>query len=1015
MFKTILTIVTAMLCLNISSKAQQPGQQKRPLKPDTLKTKKDTINLNEVVINTGYYQIPKERATGSFDHVDKQLINRSTGTNIIQRLEGVSSSLHFDRRSNSRESVNAPDLRVRGLSTINSNGAPLIVVDNFPYEGDINNINPNDVESVTILKDAAAASIWGARAGNGVIVITTKQGRFNQKNSISLNSNVTIGHSPNLYYNQRWLPSATVMGFEKELFDKNTYAQLPETVLPAYVELLFKKKTGTISDADFNTQEALMKAIDSRSEALHYLYQPSINQQYALNINGGEKAYRYYLSAGYDRNRSYIIGDEGNRLNLNLQNSFKPLQNLELTGAIIYTRQNSHNNGLALADFPTKSPSGISPYTRFADEKGNPIAIPYQLRQAYVDQAITNKLLDWNYRPLDEVRLSDKTSGSTELRLNGGIKYSFLKYFNTNLTYQYIQNSGTDASYYSTESYYVRNLVNRFTQTDGTKIIPHGAMLSGNGKAETLSHSGRLQITYQQEFNTKHQITALAGAEVRQRTEQYLPGFVLYNYDPEVLTGTTLFDYTKKYPQRPAGSASVPQPPYQLSQYADRYLSYFGNAAYTYNSKYTISGSLRWDGSNLFGVKTNQKGVPLWSAGASWDISKESFYSIVNNAIPYLRLRATYGSAGNVNKSITTYPVISYTTDPQTGLPATTIRSAGNPGLRWELVKTLNLALDAGSKNNRVKGSIEYYVKKASDLIGEKIMAPSSGIIPGISLLITNQINYANMRTNGVDVQFTTQNLTGAFKWESSMLFSYVKNIITNYNENTALPASFYFTSNTAPLQIGKSRDVNYWMPWAGLNPQTGKPLIPGQEPQTTENYRAYIDSFKPAQLLTGLTVPPYFGSLRNAFNYKNLQLGAVITFKAGYIFKRESFYPGQEYQDPANYHQDYFKRWKQPGDERFTDVPAAGPADTYLSQYYNRSAALVSKGDHIHLQDISFSYTLNQQSLKKYGLQNIRLYAYARDLGIIWRANKQGIDPDMPTAAYPSPTSYALGLALGF
>lgn len=233
-------------------------------KPIEIRLKEDNSELKEIVINTGYYQTPKERATGSFDYISNDLINRSTGSNIIARLEGITSSLHFDRRENSREAVNAPELRMRGLSTINSNEAPLIVVDNFPYEGDINNINPNDVESITILKDAAAASIWGARAGNGVIVITTKQSRFNQKTSITLNSNVTIGNKPDLYYNQRWLPSTTVMDFEKELFSKNTYAQQPETVLPAYVELLIKKKAGAISEADFNIQETRMKNTDSR-------------------------------------------------------------------------------------------------------------------------------------------------------------------------------------------------------------------------------------------------------------------------------------------------------------------------------------------------------------------------------------------------------------------------------------------------------------------------------------------------------------------------------------------------------------------------------------------------------------------------------------------------------------------------------------------------------------------------------------------------------------------------------
>ncbi|MDR6786474.1 TonB-linked SusC/RagA family outer membrane protein [Pedobacter africanus] len=1000
MYKYILLLIAYM-------SIQFCHAQNKP-QADTSKTKKDTINLKEVTINTGYYQIPKERATGSFDYISKEMINRSTGSNIIARLEGISSSLNFDRRKNNRELSSTPALRVRGLSTIASDESPLIVVDNFPYEGNIDNINPNDVESVTILKDAAAASIWGARAGNGVIVITTKQGRFNQKTSISLNSNVTLGNRPNLYYSKKWLPSAIVMGFEKELFDKNTYSQTVETALPAYVDLLFALKNNAISQVGFNRQENILQNTDARQQALAYLYQQSINQQYSLGINGGEKAYKYYLSAGLDNNRSFIIGNSNRRLNLNLQNTFKPFNALELTGGIWYTRSNSVNNGITISQLDYENAYPISPYTRLVDEQGNALAIPYQLGQNYVQNAESLGLLNWTYKPVEDRNHINNNGQSSELRMNAGAKFSFLRYFNANFTYQYITTLSNGKNHFDKNSYEVRNMVNSYTQANGTRIIPYGDILRQSGNNESNIHSGRAQLNYQQSIG-RHNITGLAGTELRQVVQSINPGYVIYNYNPAVLTGSNAYNYEQAYPQRPSGSRTIPAPPSAMASYTDRYFSWFANAAYSYKERYTLSGSIRWDGSNLFGVKTNQKGVPLWSAGLGWEISKENFYKA--DWLPYLKIRATYGSAGNVNKAVTTYPVISYGTESSTKLPITQIRSAGNPALRWELVNTTNLGIDVATPNKRIQGSVEYYVKNASDLIGQKFMAPSSGIVPNVVPLVTNLINYANLQTRGLDVQLNTQNLTGQFKWETNLLFSYVRNKVTNYSNSATNALSFYF-GTPIPLQVGLSRDVTYYLPWHGLNHNTGKPNIPEQY---GSDYKAYLDAYPANSLLNGVTIPPYFGSVRNSFSFKGIQLSAVISFKTGYVFKRESIYPSSEYTLPQNFHADYFKRWKQPGDERFTDVPAAGQADTYLSQYYSRSAALITKGDHIRLQDISISYTLPASIAKTIKASQIRFYAYARNLGILWRANKQGLDPEYPNASYPDPASYAFGLNVSF
>ncbi|MBC8988181.1 TonB-dependent receptor [Pedobacter sp. N36a] len=484
----------------------------------------------------------------------------------------------------------------------------------------------------------------------------------------------------------------------------------------------------------------------------------------------------------------------------------------------------------------------------------------------------------------------------------------------------------------------------------------------------------------------------------------------MYGYDERTGQGTNQFNNLMYYPIRPSGSLRIPTGFSALGELADRYLSYFGNVAYTYLDRYTFSGSWRWDGSNLFGVKTNQKGVPLWSVGQSWQIGKEPFYTV--DWLPNVRLRTTYGSSGNVNKQITSFPVTSFVENIN-GLPAGIIISAGNPGLRWEKVNTFNVGLDFATKGSRIQGSIDYYTKKASDLIGKNYLAPSTGIIEDVTPAINNLINYANMQTKGFDLQLTSQNLVGKFNWETTLLLSYTKNKITNYSSREAAGLSDYF-ADPAPPRIGTSRDVIYWLPWAGLDHNKGAPLV-NQNGNFTINYQQYIENFNPAELLQGLSVPPLFGSIRNTLSYKNMQVSATVSFKTGYVFRKRSMYSGEEYLEVPNYNMDYFKRWKQPGDELATNVPAASTFDIYQGQVYGSSAAVIAKGDHVRMQDVTISYAFNGNLLKKLNIQNFRLYGYARDLGIIWQADKSGIDPDYPNAAYPTPASYAIGIQASF
>lgn len=966
--------------------------------------------LNEISVNTGFYTIAKDRATGSFTQINNELLNRSVGADLISRIENIVSGLQFDRGNITGENrtKEKPEIRIRGLATIEANNGPLIVIDNFPYEGDISTINPNDIESVTVLKDAAAASIWGALAGNGVIVITTKHGRYNQKAKISFNSNFTVAGRPDLFYSKGFLPSETVMSIEKGLFEHAGYVFQPQTFVPQYPELLNKRKLGLISEQDFLSEESLMKNTDIRQEAMNYLYQPAVYQQYALNVSGGERKYSYYLSAGYDNNRGYSVGNTDNRLSLSLQNTFKPLDGLELTAGIWYTRQQSKDNGLTYESV-FNAALGQSPYVVLQDVNGNAMPTGRSgLSMSYQRQALANGLLDWMYRPLDEIKLADNRAWGKELRLNGGLKYSFLKHFNLATAYQYINGEQDAESYYSPSTYYVRDLVNRFTATDGTKVIPYAGILSGNAPLRNNTHSGRVQLNYTQYFNNDHEISALGGTEIRQSTTQTLPGYLLYNYDDHIGIGTRGFDYAKRFPVRPQGSERIPGPPYSPLYLTNRYLSYFSNAAYNYKGRYTISGSLRWDGANLLGVKTNEKGTALWSTGLGWELSKETFYNIP--VVPYLRLRATYGSAGNIDKSQSHYPTIAYVaTSELNNLAAANLISPGNPYLRWEQVNTTNFGLDMALLGRRITGTVEWYFKDSKDLLAPNLIDPTAGILGNY------KINYGKMKTKGLDVQLTSLNLEGRFKWRSILLLSYSKNKITDINTPTQSSIAYYFDYRQ-PVG-GRSLDAVYSLPWNGLEHNTGKPIIYINGNSSTD-YASYFSGYDKGNLVvSGLSVAPVYGSLRNNLSWNNWELSTLVSFKTGYVFRRKSMWSGAE--NVVNgpiYHQDYYQRWQQPGDEIFTNVPVATLSMNVYERYaYEYSEALITKGDHVRLQDVSLSYQLSNKMTSKLGLSNLRFYGYAKNLGLIWTANKQGIDPDQPYASYPATRSFSFGVQAGF
>ncbi|WP_256011817.1 SusC/RagA family TonB-linked outer membrane protein [Desertivirga xinjiangensis] len=970
----------------------------------TLTLEEDARRLQEVVVSTGYQEIPAERATGSFAHIGEELYNRQVSSDVLSRLKALAPSLLFDERGGGQS------LSIRGRSTIYANDQPLIVLDNFPYEGDINNINPNDIESISILRDAAAASIWGARAGNGVIVITSKKGREGQPLNVEFNANTTVVNRPDLFYPPAISPSDYI-DVEQYLFDLNLYnSDLGNTTtrppVSPVVEILARQRAGTITSADAQLAIDNYRGYDLRKELEKHFYRRGLNQQYHLNFRGGSQKHSYFFSAGYDDNQTEKTGNSSNRLSLNARQSFSPLKNLELSSQIGISQSGNRINN-TLTDLVTGGPSGrvMYPYTRLADEQGNHLAAVKDYRDAFKKEAEARGVYNWDYVPLDELELADNRSRRNDTRIQSSIKYELLKGFSATLLYQFERQYTEGRDLRSAESYFVRNLINRYTTFSGTTLtrnIPEGAFL--NRSSSTLNaHSGRAQLNYSKSWK-EHELHALAGTEIRELSVNGSRNRY-YGYDENLGSSQTV-NFKNSFSLYPSGSGLIPMEQ-GISSTTDRYRSYFANASYTYKSRYTVSGSSRMDQSNFFGLNRNQRAVPLWSAGMKWNVAREGFYDL--SFLPELSLRASYGFNGNINKSVTALTTATFSSNTLTGSPGATISSPPNPELGWERTGIFNLGLDFGTRNRRLAGSIEYYSKKGLDLIGDSPLDPTSG-------LTSYRGNVAAMKGKGIDVQLNTRNIQRAFSWESAVLFSYTTDEITKYEVKPVFSlymadASLNYSSTQYSPTPGKPLFAVYSRPFAGLDPQTGDPMgyVNGQP---SSNYAALnsntgqtVDSL----VYHGRALPPVFGAFRNTFSYKSFSLSANISYRLGYYFRRSSIDYTALFSTGKG-HSDYALRWQKPGDEISTTVPSRPAGLNEARDYfYNRSSVLVEKGDHIRLQDIQASWQLSRQQFRKLPLQQVQLYVYVNNAGILWRANDQGIDPDYPAMTEPLSISFGI------
>lgn len=979
----------------------------------------DTVRIDN--IQTGYFSLPKERATGSFSQVNNELLNRTVSTGIMSRLADVVPGLIFNKGHRGTQG-----LVIRGQTSIDQNTSkPLVIVDNFPYEGDVNNLNPNDVENITVLKDAAASSIWGARAGNGVIVITTKQGKYEQKPNLNFTTNYTIGTKPDAFY-QPLMSTSDFIDNEIRLFDAGVYkpGELNQRILnyplTPLVELLIKKRDNPALASEIDATIVQWRNYNVRDDYEKYLYRKLKNQQYALNLSGGSEKQRYILSVGYDKNLSSEVGNGLERLTINANNTYNFFdKRLELITGIYYTHNKADNNFIGIptyTNFSGTPGTTMYPYAQFADLDGNPLTLINNVRLGYAEAGTAKGLLDWNYRPINEIANANKVTKGIDYRLNGGLNYKIIDGLRASLSYQYGRTTSNKEDLYNQSSYFARNLINYYSQVTAPNTvkrpIPAGGILDKDNRAINV-HNFRAQLNFDHVFGTDHELNALAGYEIR---DQHTTGFRtrLYGYDNEHVT-SQLVNYVDKFPAYVFSRYTLQIPNMDLTtDLTDRFVSLYANGSYLYKKKYLLSGSVRFDRSNIFGVKTNNKGIPLYSLGAAWSMHKELFFK--SDWIEELKLRTTYGTSGNVNRSISALTTINYSSAPDylNGQQYATIRNAPNPDLRWERIGTLNIGLDFSVLKNRINGSVDWYQKWGEDIISTVPYAPQTGFTEFTG-------NYSQTEASGLDIDLHSKNVVGSFNWNSDLQISLTTDKIAKTRLLSATVGTNILSESDGgsiyPVE-GKPLYSVYAYRWAGLDPNNGDPqgYVNGNISTDYVAMQNEIDNDIRKLNFIGTARPKIFGAFRNTIAYRQFSFSVNISYRFDYYFRKQS----------VNYdlinkgtisHGDFINRWTKPGEEKNTSIPSLPALGTSPARdgFYQLSEVLVEKGDHIRLQDIVLAYELNRQQRHSLPFSKLRLFCYVNNVGILWKAGNYKEDPDYYRATYAPVRTVSFGLNANF
>ena len=951
----------------------------------------------QVIASNGYTDIPRERVTGSFEVMGAKELAEVPTVDIASRLEGKMAGVKVDPRSG--------NISVRGTNNYSTSSTPLIVIDGFPQPSSdfnlsrrgvpgssiLSYINADDIESITVLKDAAAASIWGSRAADGVIVVTTKKGKKGEP-TINFSSTTTIGDKIDLG-KLRVMNTAQYIDYEKDLvaggFVADDISNWQGKNPSAAQEIMFQEKRGTISMTERDQLLNKLAQNDNLDQIGRYLLRNSMTTQYDMSVSGGNDKSTYYLSLGYNKDEAAMRGNQSRSYNVTLNNSFQLKSFLRLSTGINYVSSSYQTNTTVNEALSNVSSFALRPYDMIADENGNGLN-RYVIFRPEVAKGFEDKgYLPWTYNYLDELNYSNVITKGANIRLNASLTATVNDWLNFETSGMYTSIGNKTKSLSELDSYYARNMINEATSinTAGKLVygIPVGSYLY-NTTAANESQSMRIQMNINKNFNENNGLHFLAGSEIREERREG-SGQRYYGYNTDTNSGQSV-NPTTYYTTIYGWQTYIGTSDNAISKYRDRYLSYYTLGSYDFMNRYHVSGSARLDDYNLLGASKKNRALPLWSVGGKWDINKEFFLREVS-WLSNFSARVTYGKGGSTppggfgsqNAIISVGSV-----DFNTQLPTASISLPENPEIRWETTETINFGLDYGFFDNRLRGSADLYYKKTIDILTSLPFNPTYGW----SYLTYNA---GSLKGHGVDLNISGLIVNSGFKWNSTLTFAYNTNEVTD-SRFKATTTNQYLGSS--PI-VGKTIGYMYAYNWAGLD-ATGQSTI-AKKDGTIVNSTQGIAAVAPDDLkYMGTTVAPYFGGFMNDFSYHNFTLAVQVTYYMGHVFRNTVLqnypsYSGVQYGAVAK-DELIADRWRQAGDEAFTNVPGLTNISYNSLNRYQNADINVLPADNIRLQQISLGYNVPAQFLAKTFIKSLSFNFAARNLGLLWVKNDQGIDP---------------------
>lgn len=984
--------------------------------------------LDELVV-TGYQNLQRKSLTGSVATVNMDQLETIFQPNIDKLLQGQVPGMTVISTSGAPGAM--PQIRIRGTATLSGNAQPLWVVDGIILDDAVNvsvddimtnrnliasgigGVNVEDIESINVLKDAAATAIYGTRAANGVIVITSKKGKAG-KTRINFTSDLSVGERPRIE-DAYMMNSKERIDVNREMIRRGVFGAT--TPRPGEYNTVsdFERYFIDVIDKRMSWDEFNQKVNDLETvntDWFQYLFRNSLTNRQNLSVSGGDEKTTFYVSGSY----------------LNDQATAKGVGQKTYTAtAKVYTKIYDKIRLGVMIDFNARENESFFG----VDSKENPFEYAIyttRAQHAYRPDGTFNPfyLNGITYNFLENRDKGWRDSRNFGLRGTVDLEYKIIKDLTFNSLFSYTKQNTTDEDIAVDDSYFVRmgKMANR--------EIVNGAYVytwkDGGYRKDRSAYNGsitfRNQLIYNPVFQDIHYLNLMVGQEVRKSRSNSV-GTEIYGYSHD--RGHQLvpqFDYMKKI--------GVPYWRESLDESAN--VSYFGALNYTYDNRYTLSFNVRTDGSNRFGLKTNQLFQPLWAIGANYQMKEEQFLKDVN-WLSYLTFRGSYGSQGNLAAQAYSDLVARIgMVDPVNPSNYLVIDAPKNPNLKWEQTYTGNVALEMGFFKRRLMANVEWYHKKAVDLLGSRQVSQVTGFDQV-------QVNWATMLNKGWEFSLNSINIdTKDFRWSTNVNFGFNKNkVLEIYAKPTVAGMTNQRRSNySATAKVDFPIDGLWSYRYAGLNEQGRATFYTNKEGEKVLSGMINTDGLA----YSGVINPTSQVGFTNTFSYKRVTLSGLLIGSFGNVMRLRNMSNGQYlgFPDPTqNMSKEWVNRWQYPGDELKTDIPVLETIqDNALilnpsngSMFDNSDLRTVS-ADFIRLQNLSVSYDYFTPRLRAAGVQNIRLSLQGNNLYVWKNKELKGQDPEAQGSAtsyrdgrsatinfgntfLPVPRSYSLSLMVQF